>query len=471
MDPLYAPLAAAIDGTVYTPDQVTAEQLTNYGRIFHWTPRFVARPAGAGDVVALVDFARTHRLPLTTRGSAHSQSQLAINQGGILVDITSLDAIGEVDAHALTVDVEAGVIWRDLVHHLKRHGLVPRVLTNNLGVTVGGTLAMAGIGVASFRYGSQGDNVAEMDVVTGEGKLVTCSPTASPELFWGAIAGLGSFGIITRARLELRKVKPMTRTYYLLYDDLRVFLEDARAAMDSGRFDHLESWGAPCAQGTRPVGGVRQVFAKWFYPFHLTVEFDEGAPPDDAALLQGLRPYDAVYTDDCPTIDFLERMVPVFELWKKAGTWEFIHPWVECILPWETAADCIEQVLQDTPPGIQVGGHVLLWPAKGHTSRSKNFMRPQGENLVGFGLLPAVPQKFWENVKERFANVSRLMLAFGAKRYLSGWVDFSPDDWREHFGARWDELAALKRRFDPDGILNPGFLPFEAKQSAPAARP
>jgi hypothetical protein len=71
-------------------------------------------------------------------------------------------------------------------------------------------------------------------------------------------------------------MKPMTRTYYLLYDDLRVFLDDARAAMDAGTFDHLESWGAPCAQGTRPVGGVRQVFAKWFYPFHLTVEYDPG---------------------------------------------------------------------------------------------------------------------------------------------------------------------------------------------------
>ena len=73
------------------------------------------------------------------------------------------------------------------------------------------------------------------------------------------------------------------------------------------------------------------------------------------------------------------RRMKVRKLWKKAGTWEFMHPWIECILPWETAADCIEQVLADTPPGSQVGGHVLLWPAKGGTSRSKiavNRCRP-----------------------------------------------------------------------------------------------
>jgi cytokinin dehydrogenase len=470
MDKLYRPLVESLEGVVYTSEQFTADQLTNYGRIFHWAPRFVVFPKSTRDVVAAIGFARKNRMFLTTRGSAHSQSQLAINQDGLLLDMKSMNAIGAIDHDALTIDVEPGVVWRDLTHHLERFNLVPRVLTNNLGVTVGGTVAMAGIGVASFRYGSQGDNVVEMDVVTGEGKLVTCSPDKHEDLFWGTIAGLGQTGIITRARLQLRRMKPMSRTYYLLYDDLRVFLEDARMAMDAGIWDHLESWGAPCAQGTRPVDGQRQVFAKWFYPFHLTVEYDEGNPPDDTAMLKGLMPYDNLYTDDTPTIDFLERMVPVFELWRKAGTWEFMHPWIECILPWETAADCIEQVLQDTPPGIQMGGHVLLWPAKGAASRSKNFMRPEGDNLVGFGLLPAVPQRFWGVMKERLENASRLMLMFGAKRYLSGWVNFTPDEWKAHYGPRWNELVELKRRFDPDGILNPGFLPFDSPRSTAAGK-
>ncbi len=464
MDRLYAPLVESLEGVVYTPDQFTDEQKTNYGRVFQWTPRFVVFPRSARDIVTLVEFARTHRLHLANRGSAHSQSQLAISDGGILLEMKGMNRIGDVDLERRTVDVEPGVVWRDLTHHLKRWSLVPRVLTNNLGVTVGGTLSMAGIGVASFLYGSQGDNVVELDVVTGEGASVTCSPEKDPDLFWAAIAGLGQFCIITRARLQLRKFKPMTRTYYLLYDDVRTFLEDSKQAMDCGKWDHLESWGAPCAQGTRPVGGQRQVFAKWFFPFHLTVEYDPGQEPDDAKMLEGLRYYANVYVDDCPTIDFLERMVPVFELWKKAGTWEFMHPWIECILPWDTAADCIEEVLRDTPPAIQVGGHVLLWPAKGDVSRSKNFMRPEGNYLVGFGLLPAIPQKMWGDAKERLDNASRMMLAFGAKRYLSGWVNFGADDWKEHFGPRWDELCVLKRRYDPDGILNPGFLPFPAER-------
>jgi len=460
MDRLYQPLQERVSGVVYTPDQYVNEHHTNFGHIHHWTPRFVVMPRTAEDVQNVIRFAHEHRLYVSTRGSAHSQSQLGISDGGILLDMKSLNRILSVDEKAETVDVESGVVWRDLTHHLKRWSLAPRVLTNNLGVTIGGTLSMAGIGVASYRYGSQGDNVIDMDVVTGNGDMVRCSPTENSELFWATIAGLGQCAIITRARLQLRRTKSMTRTYYLLYDDLRTFLDDAVTCMDSPSWDYLESWASPCPQGTKPVNGRRQVFAKWFYPFHPTVEFEPDSPPDDAKMLAGLRPYANLYTDDMPTIDFHERLVPVFELWKKAGTWEFIHPWMELILPWETAADYIDQVLADLPPGILIGGHILLWPAKGTTSQSRLFMRPEGENLVGFGILPAVPPRYWNDVRPLLESASMLGTAMGAKRYLSGYINFTSEQWREHFGDRWPELVAAKKKHDPSGILNPGFIDY-----------
>lgn len=462
MDRLYESLQQAIDGVVYTPDQFIAEHLTNYGRIFQWTPRFVVQPRSAADVQAVTRFARQAGLTVSTRGSAHSQSELGISRDGILLDMKAMGAIISVDQTNETVDVEAGVVWRDLVHHLKRYSLLPRVLTNNLGVTIGGTLSMAGIGVASFRYGSQGDNVVEMDVVTGAGEIETVSPEKNPDLFWATIAGLGQTAIITRARLKLRTCKPMTRTYYLLYDDVRTFMKDAVTCMDNGKWDHIESWASPSVQGTKPINGRRQPFARWFFPCHLTVEFDPGQPPDEAELLSGLSPYDNLYTDDIPTIDFMERMIPVFELWKKAGTWEHMHPWMEVVLPWDTAADYMDQVLPDLPPGLLIGGHILVWPAKGNASQSRLFMRPDGENVLGFGILPAVPQKFWGQVRPLLDNASRLSQLMGGKRYLSGYINFDTEEWQNHFGPRWDYLTSMKRTYDPDNILNPGFIKYAA---------
>jgi len=452
-------LGSRVRGRVLGPEEIEPERTTNFGHVFQAMPGALLEPASPDDVLAAVRFARENRLSLSARGAGHSQSWLAINEGGILLDLRSLGTIGKPDRDQLTLDVGGGAVWGDIVRELLPHGLAPPVLTNNLDVTVGGTLSIAGIGVASFRYGTQGDQVAELDIVTGKGELVTCAPDREPDLFWSAIAGLGQVGVITRARLKLRRVKPMTRTYYLLYDEVARFMGDARLAMDAGRWDHLESWASPNPQGTKPVNGRRQVFARWFFPFHLTAEFDQGEEPDDDALLDGLTPYETVYVDDLPTLGFFERMAPVFDLWKRGGTWEHVHPWMETVLPWETAPDLLEAILPDLPPSILVGGHVLLWPAKGTSSRSRLFMRPPGENLMGFGILPAVPPRFWPDAKPMLENASRLGIAMGGKRYLSGFVDFTEEDWREHFGDEWEFFRSAKRAYDPDGILNPSFVP------------
>ena len=47
-------------------------------------------------------------------------------------------------------------------------------------------------------------------------------------------------------------------------------------------------------------------------------------------------------------------------------------------------------------------------------------------------------------------------LAAGGARYPIGTGAFGPEDWRTHYGGRWEQLAALKRRYDPAGILTPG---------------
>ncbi len=454
-------LRKTVDGVVLPGPQAHDEFVTNFGRIHHWRPRVVVKPVSADDVLAALAYARRNGLTVSTRGAAHSQSQLAINRGGVLLDMKSMDRILDVDEKAAQVTVEPGVLWRDLVARTWRHGLIPPVLTNNLSVAVGGTLSIAGIGVASFKFGAQTDNVEWLEVATIDGVVHRCSRTEKADLFWGVLSGLGQIAIILKARLRLRRAKPMTRTYYLLYDDARRFMEDGKIAMDSGRWDYMESWCAPCPQGLKWVGGVRQPFAKWFFPFHLTVEFEPGHEPDEKRLLEGLRPYQNLHVDDLPTHEFANRLVPVFDVWKKLGTWDHLHPWMEVVLPYSTAAEYLDAILPDLSPGVNVGGHVLLWPARRSVSEVKNFMTPDEEYLIGFGILPAVPPKFWEQFKPKLDAASELSIAMGGKRYLSGYVNFDAAGWCDYFGPRWPEFAKAKKTYDPDGRLNPGFVLFD----------
>ena len=451
-------LAQEISGRVLTDDAARDAVATDFGRVIVRKPQVVVCPASADDVARVVKFAARNSLHVATRGGGHSQTGQSLSDQ-IVLDTTSLNQVTRVTEDAATA--QAGIKWRALVEHLAPRRLSPPVLTNNLDVTVGGTLSMGGLGVASWRHGTQADNCLELEVVTGTGEIVRCSNEQNRDLFDATRCGVGQFGVITEAVLKVRRHPPRFRSFYLLYDDLAALLDDLKAVMNDARFDNLESWCVPCPQGFKKVGGQRQPFAQWFFPLHATVEVEEGEAAEAAEKLAGLKFYKHVHTEDGEIAEFFTRLDNLFALWKRGGFWDYAHPWMECVLPWQTTSMYISQVLANLPPQALVGGHILLWPALGTASHAPLFMRPQGEFLMGFGILPAVPKAFINEVLPRMNMASQASSMMGGKRYLSGWINFDHAAWKAHYGDQWAVVTAAKRKFDPQGILNPEFVKFE----------
>lgn len=454
-------LRQLIRGKIYLDPESCRDVSTDFGRILVKTPKALVAPESVEDVSTVLAAASRAGWPVSTRGASHSQSGQSLSQDGILLDLSPLDRIGAVEGE--TVTVQAGVQWRDLVAATSERGLLPPVLTNNLNVTVGGTLSMAGIGVSSHRHGTQAHQVEELEVVTGEGHRVRCSPTVNSELFFSTLCGLGQFSVILSARIRLRRVAPRVRTFYLLYDDLATLMQDQKLLLSQERFDYIESWASPCVQGLRRMGGVRVPFAEWFFPMHLTVEFGQEEPREEE-LLEGLNFYRKLQTEDSTVLEFAHRLEPVFELWRQSGAWGMCHPWMETILPWDQAPGYIAGVLANFPPQLLAGGHVLIWPCRFQGNTLPLFRRPPGELILGFGILPAVPRPMLPLARQLLKTASDLSMRVGGNRYLSGWVEFTPQQWKGHFGEVWDDLQRWKRFYDPAGILNPGFIPFADRE-------
>jgi cytokinin dehydrogenase len=452
-------LESLLPGRAVRDEASLAEASSDFGRMIARRPAVVVRPQSAEEIARVVAFARERKIAVSSRGQAHTQSGQTLNDGGIVLSTASLSRKISIDKARRTARCDGGVLWRDLVTAALAEGLIPPVLTNNLGVSIGGTLSIAGLGISSFRHGAQTDNALELTVVTGSGEIVTCSRERNRDLFDAVRSGLGQFGIIAEAELALREAKSSTRTYFLLYDDLAKLMQDTRSLMASDRFDYLESWCVPCPQGFRRMGGEPTAFAEWFFPLHATIEYGSEAPPDDTRALSGLSYYKHVHTEERPLFEFAARLEPLFWLWKRGGYWANAHPWMETILPWDGAAAYISQVLAHYPPHALGGGHVLLWPSRGTTSQTPLFMRPASEFVMGFGILPGLPKEFVPAAAPLLDRASDLGFTVGGKRYLSGLVHFDEGRWKAHFGEQWPKLHDLKRRYDPDGILNPGVLP------------
>ena len=66
-----------------------------------------------------------------------------------------------------------------LVEATLPHGLMPRVVPQLKTITLGGAVTGLGIEAASFRNGLPHESVLEMEVITGDGRIVVARPTTS----------------------------------------------------------------------------------------------------------------------------------------------------------------------------------------------------------------------------------------------------------------------------------------------------
>ncbi|GLF98777.1 FAD-binding protein [Streptomyces yaizuensis] len=377
-------------GTLSTAAADLTGAARDFGNRLHHRPLAVLLPADAADIAAVVRFGRACGIPVVPRGAGHSVDGQAQARDGIVVDLTSLAAVGPPAGDRVAAD--AGARWSTVVDATLPHGLAPPVLPDHLGLSVGGTLAAGGFGGASHRYGSQADNVHALDVVTPTGDLVPCSPTRDADLFDAVRGSQGEYGIITRAALALTPAPALARVHRLVYRDLSTFLADQLLLIGEGRFDHVS--GQALAGGPARPGPNRSGAEGWTFVLEAVAGFDPSSAPDDGALLDGLR-YErgAGESGTVAYGDFLRRLAPIEAGQRATGSWQgHPHPRRTVLLPGRHAEGVIQATLRGlTARELGVGGSVLLYPFATARIAAPRVPRARDAVTVLFGLQRTAP--------------------------------------------------------------------------------
>jgi FAD/FMN-containing dehydrogenase len=128
------------------------------------------------------------------------------------LDVSAFSGVLSVDTESRTADVLGMTTYEDLVAATLPHGLLPLCVPQLRTITLGGAVTGMGIESASWRNGCPHESVLDLDVLTGDGRVVTASATNEhADLFRGFPNSYGSLGYSLRLRIELEPVAPLVR--------------------------------------------------------------------------------------------------------------------------------------------------------------------------------------------------------------------------------------------------------------------
>jgi len=185
-------------------------------------------------------------------GNGRSYGDVCLNPGGTLWGMRGLDRFIAFDEAAGVIESEAGVLLKDILDIVLPRGWFLPIVPGTQFVTVGGAIANDIHGKAHHVTGSFGDKVLSFELVRTDGAVLQCSLTENADWFAATVGGMGLTGVITRARLRLRKVAgPWLDAETVPFDSLEEFFQLSTAA--KSRFEYTVSW-IDCVSGGRGRG-------------------------------------------------------------------------------------------------------------------------------------------------------------------------------------------------------------------------
>ena len=178
------------------------------------SPLLVVQPDNEQDIARILSFCKSRGLAVFPRGIGSFAFGGAVpTKKGIVMDLSPMMGILEVDPESLTVRVQPGARWADMATKLEPYGLVPRTTPTSRFSTVGGWIATGGMGLDSYAFGHVRESVLGIRIARPDGTIQELKAQSdSLKDFFGTE---GQFGILTEVTLRVRP-KPQESRVCLL---------------------------------------------------------------------------------------------------------------------------------------------------------------------------------------------------------------------------------------------------------------
>ncbi len=139
------------------------------------------------------------------------------------------------------VDAEGMIPYEALVRECLAHGVMPAVVPQLKTITLGGAVAGVGIESSSHRYGLVHDTVREIEVLLGDGRIVSAEPdNEHAGLFFGFPNSYGTLGYALRVKANVVPVKPFVRLEHLPFSSAEGYFREIEKRLRAGDADFVD---------------------------------------------------------------------------------------------------------------------------------------------------------------------------------------------------------------------------------------
>lgn len=394
--------------------------------------------------------------------------------GKRLLDVRSFHHVLAIEPARGWLEAEGMAPYEEIVASALAAGVMPAVVPELKTITLGGAAAGVGIEASSFKYGLVHESLLELEVLTGDGRVLVCRPdNEHRDLFYGFPNSYGTLGYALRLRARAVPVQPFVELRHLRFAQAGTF---------------FEALAASCAGDADFIDGVA------FGPGELYLNVCRFVP---AAPYASDYTYERIYYRSIPEKDLDYLAVRDF-IWRWDTDWFWCSknvgaqiPWIrrlygrerlgsrtyQRIMRWNSRwgltrvlgrlrGGHTESVIQDVDIPLEEAPRFLeffqreigiapVWicPVIG-TPRAGDFtlyrMRP-GRCYVNFGFWDVLrrPQRFPPGHFNRM--IERKVSELGGIKSLYSDSYFTREAFREIYGG--DTYRQLKATYDPDGVF------------------
>jgi hypothetical protein len=413
-------------------------------------PGVVAMCVNAQDVVTAYKFAIEHEMHFTVRGGGHSAAGYCLNQGGLVIDLTSMTG-KRLDADRQVCWAQTGNRWHDLYVFLQstNTGFVP-IGGGCPTVGIPGFMLGGGLSFCSRSYGLSIDNLISIDIVTPDGKLRTISGESKSkeekDLWWACRGGGGgNYGIAVA--FEIRVHKPLSPT--MLVGQIRYPSEAAQEV-----YGFYNEW----IETVPPELAVYGYMGKVALPAHpdTTVNAIGLTPIFNGDTRQGMDLIAPILKFPNIYINLYDMTLPDFEIFNGlltnvGGKQAYIR---SGFMPPKSFTQSTINTLTSFMDSAPSPNSLLVWTHMGGKiedvpPEGTAFWHRKSRFLWEVKSIWANDDQLLQNVNWGYA-LGEAMKPVDTGAYVN-YIDPLLTDWKTKFyGGNYDELVRIKKEWDPD---------------------